>query len=40
MPQDEYIRDMLCGNGDQSANGTRLEKLDEMQGSILRRRIL
>ena len=28
---------MLCGNGDHSGNGTRLEKLEEMQGSIVRR---
>ena len=26
---------MLCGNGDHSANWTRLEKLEEMQGSIV-----
>ncbi len=30
---------MLHGNGDHSANGTRLEKLKEMQGSIVRRRM-
>ena len=28
---------MLHGNGDHSANVTRLEKLEEMQGSIVRR---
>ena len=28
---------MLHGNGDHSANRTRLEKLKEMQGSIVRR---
>ena len=28
---------MLCGNGDQCANGTRLEKLEEMQENIVRR---
>ena len=39
MPRDEYRRGMLCGNGDHSANGTRLEKLEEMQGSIVRRRM-
>ena len=31
---------MLWGNGDNSANGTRLDKLDEMQGSVVRRRML
>ena len=25
---------MLCGNGDHSANGTSLEKLEEMQGVL------
>ena len=30
---------MLCGNGDHTVNGNRLEKLEEMQGSIVRRRI-
>ena len=30
---------MLHGDGDHSANGTRLEKLEEMQGSIVRRRM-
>ena len=35
----EYRREMLHGNGDQSANVTRLEKLEEMQGSIVRRRM-
>ena len=30
---------MLCGNGDHSANGTRLNKLQEMQRSIVRRRM-
>ena len=39
MPRDEYRRGMLCGNGDQSANGTRLEKLEDMHGSIVRRRM-
>ena len=37
MPQDEYRRGMLHGDGDHSANGIRLEKLEEMQGSIVRR---
>ena len=31
---------MLCGNGDHSANGTRLGQLEEMQGSIVRRKML
>ena len=31
--------EVLCGNGDHSANGTGLEKMEEMQGSIVRRRI-
>ena len=35
--RDEYRRGMLHGNGDHSANGTRLDKLEEMQGSIVRR---
>ena len=39
MPRDEYKRGMLCGNGDHSANGTRLERLEEIQGSIVRRRM-
>ena len=39
IPQDEYIRGMLSGNGDHSANGTRFEKLEDMQGSIVRRRM-
>ena len=39
MPLDEYIRDMLHDNGDHSANVTRSEKLEEMQGSIVRRRM-
>ena len=39
MPMDEYRREMLHGNGDHSANVTRLEKLEEIQGSILRRRM-
>ena len=30
---------MLHGNGDHSANGTRLEELEEMQVSIVRRRM-
>ena len=30
---------MLCCNGDHSANGTRLEKLEEMQGNVVRRRM-
>ena len=30
---------MLCGNGDHIANGTRLEQLEEMQRSIVRRRM-
>ena len=30
---------MLCGNGDHSANGPRFEKLEEMQGSIVHRRM-
>ena len=40
MPQDEYRRGMLCGNGDHCANGTRLDKLEEMQGSIVCRRMM
>ena len=39
MPRAEYRRGMLHGNGDHSANGTRLEKLVQMQGSIMRRRM-
>ena len=39
MPLDEYRREMLHGNGDHSANVTRSEKLEEMQGSIVRRRM-
>ena len=39
MHRDEYRRGMLCGNGDHSANGNMLEKLDEMQWSIERRRM-
>ena len=39
MPRDEYRRGMLHGNGDHSANGTRMEKLEEKQGSIVRRRM-
>ena len=39
MHRDEYRRGMFYGNGDHSANGTRLEKLEEMQGSIVRRRM-
>ena len=40
MPRDEYrISEMLCGNGDHSANGTRLDKLEEMQGSSVRSRM-
>ena len=39
MPRNEYIRGMLQGNGDHSAIGTRLEKVEEMQGSIVRRRM-
>ena len=39
MPQDEYRRGMLHDNGDHSANGTRLEKLEEMHGSVVRRRM-
>ena len=40
MPRDEYRRGMLCENGDHSANGTRLETFEDMQGSIGRRRKL
>ena len=39
MPLDEYRREMLHVNGDHSANVTRLEKLEEMQGNIVRRRM-
>ena len=39
MPRDEYRRGILCGNGNHSANGTWLEKLEEMQSSIVRRRM-
>ena len=39
MPMDEYRRELLYGNGDHSANVTRLEKLEEMQGSIVRRKM-
>ena len=39
MPRDEYRIRMLCGNVDHSANRTRLEKLEEMQESIVRRRM-
>ena len=39
MHLDEYRREILHGNGDHSANVTRLEKLEEMQGSIVRRRM-
>ena len=39
MPRDECRRGMLCGNVDHSANVTRLENLEEMQGSSVRRRM-
>ena len=39
MPLDKYRREMLHGNGDHSANVTRSEKLEEMQGSIVRKRM-
>ena len=39
MPRDEYRRGILCGNGNHRSNGTRLEKLEEMQSSIVRRRM-
>ena len=39
MPRDEYRRGMLCENGDGRVNGIRLEKLEEMPGSIVRRRM-
>ena len=32
-------RNVAYGNGDHSANVTRLEELEEMQGSIVRRRM-
>ena len=38
MPRDECRRGMLCGNGDHSANGTRLKTLEEVPGIIVHRR--
>ena len=35
----EYRIRMLCGNGDHSANRTRLDKLEEIQESSMRTRM-